>query len=61
MIIPTKLRPAPTEFHDGHLDVATPHDEPNFISIWQDDDIVLVYRDQVDALIAQLQKFKENA
>jgi hypothetical protein len=32
-----------------------------YISLWQDLDLVIVHPDQVDALIEELKKFKENA
>lgn len=46
---------------DGRLEVGNYHASDNYISIWQDSDLVIVYVDQVEALIAELQKFKENA
>lgn len=60
MIIETGLRTG-TGSWKGDLDVGHSSDTKNFVSIWQDDDLVLVYRDQVDALIEELKKFKENA
>jgi hypothetical protein len=61
MIIPSQMRASVTGSQDGRLEVGTPHDEPNYISLFQDDDLILVYRDQVDVLIEELQKFKEKA
>lgn len=36
-------------------------DPTRYIALWQGPDLVLVYRDQAEALIEQLQKLKESA
>ncbi|QYW06675.1 hypothetical protein uav_144 [Pseudomonas phage UAVern] len=62
MIIPTTLRKGATASQQGELDVDShDNDAGKYISIWQDDDLIIVYADQVDALIEELKKFKENA
>ncbi len=57
MIIPTGLRGL-TE--SAEIEVKNYSGDPKYISLWQDSDLIIVYRDQVDALIAELQKLKEN-
>lgn len=37
------------------------YDSHKYIQLWQDSDLVIVYGDQVDALIEELKKYKENA
>lgn len=45
----------------GAVEVGNWADVKNYISLFQDDDLVLIYRDQIDELIEELKKFKENA
>jgi hypothetical protein len=58
MIIPTTLASTSST---GEIEVWNYHDDPKYISMWQDSDLIIIYADQVDALIVELKKFKENA
>jgi len=58
VIIPTALASTPA---NGEIEVNNYHVDPKYISLWQDSDLIIVYADQVDSLIEELQKFKENA
>lgn len=58
MIIPTQLPVS----GGGELTILKGRNSgEKYICVWQDNDLVLVYRDQVDDLIEELQKFKETA
>ena len=60
MIIPTQLPVS----GGGELTILkgrNSSESEKYICVWQDNDLVLVYRDQIDQVIEALKNFKEAA